>query len=172
MYAVAAEELCLMKGSSIDGFSRGIASHGHKIFIGLITGSILIISIFDGNVKLESIMTAHTFPVTDITSDTSLIVSGDAMGNIMVWDPTDDLMLVTQFDGFNQFPVTCLTVLHEVVCAAYASGHIRVYGITQKRLLSEVSLLTLVIPSLHPRGSARCGLIRAVSIVWMSLVDR
>ena len=130
-------------GETVENFAAGICHLGYFIFIGLATGGLLVISrLDDGCLVFEDVVAgARVSAVTDVTADDCNVVTGDADGCIAVWEPDGQriLRIEVQFDaGANQFPVTSILARNALIVAAFGSGHVRVYGIMQRRLLSEV----------------------------------
>lgn len=144
--------------SFIEPFARGIGHLKFFIFVGLSDGCLLVMSrLEDGCITYEDTICtnydgigdeqgsrskkATGRAITDISSDKqSIVVSGDSSGAVTVYEPDGEeiLRVVMQFEGFNQFPCTGVRVCDNNIVATYGSGHMRVFGIIQKRLLSEV----------------------------------
>lgn len=130
-------------GESVENFASGICHLGYFIFIGLATGGLLVISrLEDGCLVFEDVVPGlRSSAVTDATADHSHVVTGDSDGSIAVWEPDGQriLRIEVQFDNLSdQFPVTRVVASNDLIVAAYGSGHVRVYGVLQRRLLSEV----------------------------------
>lgn len=132
-----------LSGKFVENFAAGICNMRFFIFIGLATGEILVISrLEDGCIGFEDIIRSpRSSAVTDVAADDGYVVSGDADGCLTVWEPDGQqiLRMDVQFEASDPCsPVTAIQTHYDMVVAAYASGHIRVYGILQRRLLTEV----------------------------------
>jgi len=150
-----------LKNSFIEPFARGIGHIKFFIFIGLSDGCILVMSrLEDGCITYEDTICPAVMEsekngkkkrpidrtlgpaITDISTDTNqgTVVTGDCSGGLKVYEPegTAILRLLLEFEGFNQFPCTGVRVCGNVVISSYGSGHLRVFGLIQGRLLSEV----------------------------------
>lgn len=150
----------------IESFARGITHLRFFIFIGLHSGAILVLSrLSDGCITYEdSIAASSNVPITDISADECTVVTGDSEGGVIVREPDGQLILktVVEFEGFNSFPASAVAVCGDIVLAAYGSGHLRIFSILQKRLLSEVHAHLSWINCMDVRkddGDTSCSLI-------------
>lgn len=132
----------------------------------------------EGNGIVSSIeMTQNVEAVMDIATSESLIAVGYSSGKTCVLEvkrkrspsiaiigfspspsssTTYDCMspfyfsLLVQFESFNGFPCTNVCLCPEsILISSYGSGHIRIFSLTQRRLLSEVYAHKSWINSLH-----------------------
>ncbi|CAG2114679.1 unnamed protein product [Medioppia subpectinata] len=80
-------------------------------------------------------------PITDLASnEKNILVSCDDSGKIWVWDYIDSrLQQTVSFEGYNGFSCNCLAFYKKYVLAGYGSGHLRVFDINSKLLISEIS---------------------------------
>ncbi|CAG2111156.1 unnamed protein product [Medioppia subpectinata] len=86
-------------------------------------------------------VTDHMKPITDLVSnEKNILVSCDDSGKIWVWDYIDSrLQQTVSFEGYNGFSCNCLAFYKKYVLAGYGSGHLRVFDINSKLLISEIS---------------------------------
>ncbi|KAI1307236.1 WD repeat-containing protein 54 [Halotydeus destructor] len=120
--------------------AKGICSINDKIYVGSIDGTILAFEVNStlSQVSFSEKLAAHSLPITAISSNKSHLISGDIKGNIALLDASQKQVCL-RFDGFNEFPCTGAAILNDLMVTAYGSGHIRVFSISRKRLLSEVA---------------------------------
>lgn len=145
--------------------ASGISAIGDTIIIGSIDGSILVFGVWTlREITFEKKLLAHSVPVSDLFADRTRVVSADIDGNIFLWTGLEKKEISLKFDGFdgfNGFPCTSVRLYNDLICAAYGSGHIRVFSVMKRRLLSEVFAHIRWINSLHIQVDA--GLLLSVS---------
>ncbi|CAG2166385.1 unnamed protein product [Oppiella nova] len=85
--------------------------------------------------------TIHKRPITDLVSDQqNTLISSDDSGKICISSYKDSrLQPNSSFEGYNGFSCNCLALFKNYLCAGYGSGHLRVFDIQNKQIISEVS---------------------------------
>lgn len=190
VYTIEGTEFETIRGISPENFANGITflHNTQSILVGLVNGSLLSLNTtdIDGNgIVSKSEVTGNVEPIMDIFALKSLIAIGYSSGKSCVLevkrkrtssmatiigssssisDPSPfHLNLLVQFESFNGFPCTNVCLCSDnLLIASYGSGHIRIFSIAQKRLLSEVYGHKSWINSLHlvpsyPTGRKSCG---------------
>ncbi|XP_071792598.1 WD repeat domain 54-like [Asterias amurensis] len=126
--------------SSGMAFARGIAAlHENYIAVGTSSGQILIFSIPSRgtNVMFSESLSSHSYPISAIAGDGSIMASADDSGCIMVWQAGQKINRVCRINGGG---VSCSSVclFDGLVIGGYGSGHIRVFDAMKGVLVSEI----------------------------------
>lgn len=126
------------------------------IAVGIHTGTIILFKVLaDAKSFMCSVVDSqrcHVNPISDMASSNTLdgedtkeiLVSGDEMGFINVWQLVNDgLKLLKVIEPYGDFPVTVLSVWNKVakgvVIAGYGSGHIRIFSIPSGAIVAEAT---------------------------------
>ena len=78
--------------------------------------------------------------ITHLFSDGCSLISGDFLGNTLIWQPDSEVILkVTyEFESLDNFPVTSVALCGQLAISSYGSGHMRVFSLEKNRLAAEV----------------------------------
>lgn len=113
--------------------------------------------------KFRECLKHHHYSITFINSATDLVKDlsnqfvkihrlsiADALGNISIWHLDNNVIkFILQFAGFNNYHCVSTKFFEDLLIASYSSGHIRLFSLIDKYLLSEVSAHAKPITSMN-----------------------
>lgn len=148
-----------LQDSDDDKFMRGVTTFLNYLCVGCSSGNILIFNCKDqesSNFPLISNIetTNQRIPITSLASTSSTLICGNDIGKIIGFTctttTTTDIVMRSQtllsnnnnvifdnqfsFDGYGS-PCTSLICTEYLICAAYATGHLRLFRFDIKELV-------------------------------------
>ncbi|XP_025094587.1 WD repeat-containing protein 54-like isoform X2 [Pomacea canaliculata] len=122
-------------------FARGVTGVEDILCVGTESGKILVFRIPSKgtDVTLQSTLKGHSCSICDLASKENIVVSGDSMGNILVWKFNgSNSQQVTSIPGSGS-PCNSLGLWKDVLVAGYGSGHLRVFSASTGKLAAEAT---------------------------------
>lgn len=125
--------------------AKGITGIGDTIVVGSSDGGLLVFTLSSSSLQVDfdKMLTAHNTAVSDVYADATRLASCDIDGNVYLWECSNEKKQISsiamRFEGFNGFPATSVLLSGDLICAAYGSGHIRVFSASKRRMLCEIA---------------------------------
>ncbi|XP_067952093.1 WD repeat-containing protein 54-like [Watersipora subatra] len=148
------------KGDSIL-FTRGITSIGsNTICVGTSSGQLLSFTVpaKGDDIIFEEYIGGHENSVTCVVARGDNLVSADESGVIIIRKHMDgtSFRVVKQLLG-EGFPCNCLDIWQNIIVAGFGNGEIRIYHLSDGRLLGDIGAHARAINALHiAQGTGLC----------------
>jgi WD40 repeat protein len=127
-------------------FMKGVATCMDFLCVGCSNGNIVIFNCSGkgdwNNFPISyNIRTGHQIPISAMSSTDALLVTGNDTGTIMVHSLESNFRCVSTFPGCGS-PCTCVCQSENLICAGFATGHLRLYRSDIKELVFEITAHT------------------------------
>lgn len=111
-----------------------------QLAIGTSTGKIAIFNLGQrcDAVQAENLDTGFNSSVSTVTASSRYLACGGDNGNIGVWQSKSPYGKLQSFDTYG-FPCTGICLWNDWVLVAYGSGHLRLFDIVNRQILSEIT---------------------------------
>jgi WD40 repeat protein len=116
-----------------DHYFSGIGSSREHISIGTSFGSLLVFSTTrstsakdDGPINLLECLSTSKYPISSVTSSSSLLACGNDNGDVFAFNPNAGFELMYRYAGPG-YSCTTICQYMDVIYAGYYSGHIRIF---------------------------------------------
>jgi len=122
-------------------FGRGICGlMDNTICVGNHDGEILVFDVpaRRTNITVAETLRGHHVPVCALEADGDRMLSGDDMGNLVLWQAGENFQPLINIQG-DGWPSSSLCLWKDVIVAGYGTGHLRIYSTASSNLTAEVS---------------------------------